>query len=56
LSIFIAFAIAESSGSKIITRPEKSSLKPEVLQFGQLDPVVITWQSGQAFSFKFLLS
>jgi hypothetical protein len=48
----MAFAMAESSESKTITRPEKSSLNPEVLQLGQLDPAVITWQSGQAFSFK----
>jgi hypothetical protein len=33
--------MAEASGSKTITRPEKSSLKPEALQLGQFDFAVI---------------
>jgi len=56
LLIFMVFAIAESSGSKTITRPEKSSLKLGVLQLGQIDPVAISWQSRQAFSLNFSFS
>jgi hypothetical protein len=52
----MTFAIAEPSGSKMITRPVKSSLRLGVLQLGQIDPVVISWQSRQAFSLKFRFS
>jgi hypothetical protein len=38
--MFIALAMAELSGSKIITNPLKSSLRPDVLHFGQMFSLV----------------
>jgi hypothetical protein len=46
----MAFAMAEPLGSKIITNPLKSSLKDDVLHFGQMLSLVMNLHVGQAFS------
>jgi hypothetical protein len=46
----MAFAIAEPSGSKTISKPPKSSLKLGDLHFGHTLSFVMQWQVVQAFS------
>jgi hypothetical protein len=46
----MAFAMAEPSGSNIITNPLKSSLKEDVLHFGHMFSLVMMWHIGHAFS------
>jgi hypothetical protein len=46
----MAFAMADVSGSKIMTSPPKSSLKEAVLHLGQTLSLVIKRQFGHAFS------
>ncbi len=48
--MFIAFAMAELSGSNITTRPLKSSLKLVDLHLGQTFSLVMKWQLVHAFS------
>jgi len=48
--MFMAFAMAEPSGLKIITNPLKSSLKDDVLHFGHMFSLVMNLHIGQAFS------
>jgi uncharacterized ParB-like nuclease family protein len=49
----MAFAIAEVSGSKMITKPEKSSLSEADLHLGQTEPVDNKRHSLHAFSGNF---
>jgi len=48
--MFMAFAMAEPSGSKTIINPLKSSLKVGDLHFGQVFSLVMMWHVEQAFS------
>jgi hypothetical protein len=49
--MFIAFAMAELSGSNMTTMPLKSSLNDVDLHFGQTLSLVMKWQFVQALSF-----
>src|SRR3989304_1205123 len=49
--MFMAFAIAELSGSNIMTMPLKSSLRLVDLHFGHTFSLVMKWQFVHAFSF-----
>jgi hypothetical protein len=48
--MFMAFAMAERSGSNIMTNPLKSSLRDDDLHFGHTLSLVIKWHTEQAFS------
>ena len=53
LLIFMASAMTEFCGSRIMTSPEKSSLRLVALQLGQAGSAVIELHSRQAFSLMF---
>jgi hypothetical protein len=49
--MFIAFAMADVSGSNMMTKPLKSSLNDVDLHLGQTFSLVMKWQLVQALSF-----